>query len=88
MEATKKETMDAILLIVKRAQSMGIARGSQFTQVMDMEAADKQFNLRLDELAKADDFNFAHDFRQIQEHMNRETGRIEGFFVPRFASKN
>ena len=49
---------------------------------MDLDAANRQFKLRLEEFANAD------DFCQIQQYMNRETGMIEGVFVPRFAGKN
>ena len=41
--------------------------------------------LRLDELLGADRFNFSHDLYGIGSHMNRETGKLEGFFTPRFA---
>ncbi len=34
----------------------------------------------------ADDMDFRHDFIGIQCNMNRETGRIENLFVPRFSS--
>lgn len=36
-------------------------------------------------MRKADDFNILHDIAGIRKHLNRETGRIVGFFVPRFA---
>jgi hypothetical protein len=42
--------------------------------------------LRLRELLLADDFNFAHDVFGIRRHLNRDTGRLTGFFVPRFAT--
>ena len=41
---------------------------------MDLDAANRQFKLRLEEFANADDFGFIHDFFQIQQYMNRETG--------------
>ena len=88
MDEETKKTLDLCLKIVKRAQAMGIARGSQMTQMMDLDAANRQFKLRLEEFANADDFGFSHDFCQIQQYMNRETGMIEGVFVPRFAGTN
>lgn len=36
-------------------------------------------------LLEADDFNFAHDIVGIQKHLNRETGKLENCFLPRFA---
>jgi hypothetical protein len=41
--------------------------------------------LRLTELLKADDFNFAHDIFGITSNINRETGKLENCFLPRFS---
>jgi hypothetical protein len=40
--------------------------------------------LKLAALLQADDFNFCHDIRGIQAHLNRTTGKIERF-LPRYA---
>ena len=61
--------------------------GSRASRLMDLESADKEFNLRLDELLKADDEDFYHDVLGIW----RESDRTEfpctfGFFVPRYAN--
>ena len=48
MDEETKKTLDLCLKIVKRAQAMGIARGSQMTQMMDLDAANRQFKLRLE----------------------------------------
>ena len=85
MEPAIKEKYDLYLAIVKRAQAMGIAQGDQLCQMMDVEAADRQHHLRLEDWLNADSFNFAHDFTGIQNTMNRHTGVTEGFFLPRFA---
>ena len=82
-----KAYYDLLDRITKRAQKMGIARGDKITQMMDIDHAADQFNMRLAEMAEADDFNFAHDFTGIQNTMNRETGKIEGLFVPRYAGR-
>lgn len=81
-----KEEFELIIKIVERAEQMGLLDFDRMTLIMDIEHADKQFNLRLEELLNADDFNFAHDIVGIQNHMNRQTGKIEGLFLPRFAS--
>lgn len=39
--------------------------------------------LDLKRLLSFDDFNFAHDISGISRHINRETGKIENFFLPR-----
>jgi|TARA_R100000544_G_scaffold34719_3_gene21649 hypothetical protein len=38
-------------------------------------------------LLAADDFNFAHDIAGIQNHLNRNTGKLENFFSPRFSAR-
>lgn len=85
MNPETKVFYDRILAIVKRAQRMGIAAGSQSTQFMDMEIAAKQFDLRLDLMLEADDQNFAHDFCGVQAHMDREKCQVVDCFLPRFS---
>ena len=54
---------------------------------MDLLAADGgNGNDPLDwpRLLAADDFNFLHDMAGIASHLDRTTGRIDGFFRPRF----
>lgn len=54
--------------------------------MMDIESADKQFNLRLDDWLNADDENFFHDFFGIITESDRSTYPCTfGLFVPRFA---
>ena len=71
--------------IVARAEEMGIGSGTRVTQMMDIQNADKQFHLRLEEFVNAEPMDFTHDYCGIQREINRGTGRIEGFFVPVFA---
>lgn len=52
---------------------------------MDITAVHANGNpLRLQELLTADDFNFGHDIFGILRHINRDTGKLENFFIPRF----
>jgi hypothetical protein len=39
----------------------------------------------LDKLLNADDFNFVHDVAGIAGHIDRDTGKIGGHFLPRCA---
>jgi hypothetical protein len=41
--------------------------------------------LRLDHLLAARDFDFLHDLYGIHRHLNRETGKLDSFFIPKFA---
>lgn len=43
--------------------------------------------LRLRELLEADNFNFAHDVLGVYRHLNRETGKLENHFHPRFSAR-
>lgn len=55
---------------------------------MDIVAAHCNGNpLRLQDLAEADDFNLLHDVSGIAKHLNRNTGKLEGFFSPRFSRR-
>lgn len=38
-------------------------------------------------MKEADDFNLMHDVAGIGNHLNRETGRLENCFLPRFAAR-
>ncbi|MDU8351169.1 hypothetical protein RYA05_04570 [Pseudomonas syringae pv. actinidiae] len=42
--------------------------------------------LRLSELAEADDFNLVHDVGGIRQNMDRTTGKLQGFFLPRYSA--
>ena len=79
----------AIAEIHKRAERVAGHRIDRMSLAMDMAAANGvNGNMPLDvgRLLSSDDFNFAHDVFGIMRHMNRNTGELEGFFVPRFAS--
>ena len=52
--------------------------------IMDIEAAHIASPLKLQELYDADNFNFAHDICGIQRHIDRNTGKMQNCFLPRF----
>jgi hypothetical protein len=52
--------------------------------VMDLTAVHAKMPLRLADMLAADDFNLGHDVAGIWKHLNRRTGELEDFFVPRF----
>ena len=65
--------------------------GDRMSRVMDIESADKEFNLRLDELiesGKADEYDFSHDVFGIWSESDRSTFPATfGLFVPRFSGE-
>ena len=79
-----KEKFLTYVKIAQRAEGMGIYMGERFTLLMDIENADKVFNLRLEDWLNADDSNFSHDLIGIVNNINRETLDFN-LFVPRFA---
>ena len=73
--------------IAQRAEGMGIYNGERFTLLMDLENADNVFNLKLEDLLKADDGNFAHDVVGIVNNIDRHNPTDFNLFVPRYAGK-
>ena len=75
--------------IAKRAEEMELYHGERMTLLMDLESADNTFNLRLEDLLNADNFNFAHDVVGIVNNINRAEFPATdfGLFVPRFGGK-
>lgn len=82
-----KEQTQLTIKIVNRAEKLGLMQCDRITAFLDLEKATEHFNLRLADMLIADNFNFAHDFIQIQNEINRETGKFSGRFVPRFAGR-
>jgi len=78
----------AITMIIARAkrelEGKGIAIDKQSAHI-DMIACHKDVPLDLKKMLRADNFNFAHDFLGIRNHMNRETGKLSKHFLPRCA---
>jgi len=52
--------------------------------VMDLQCVHTYLKLDLEELWLASPFNFAHDVGGIRRNLNRETGRLDNNFRPRF----
>lgn len=71
--------------IAKRADKLHLVASDKISLMMDLECATEEFDLRLTEFLNTDNFNFSHDIVGIQNNINRQTRKIEGLFVPRFA---
>jgi hypothetical protein len=83
----EKERYLKYVKICERAERMKIDTGDRMGALMDIESADKKFNMRLDDWLQADDFNFTHDYCGIQNNIKRgEFPATDfGFFLQRFA---
>lgn len=83
-----RESIQLTSKIADRAISMDInLHEEKMSLVMDLEAANDQFALKLEELLRADKFNFSHDVLGIQYNLDRNTRTMQNCFVPRFATK-
>ena len=85
-----KEVHDLVAKIARRAVEKAKELDIQYDQmtaVMDIDACHNNgCPLKLKELLEADNFNFAHDVFGIRQHINRETGKLENCFLPRYAA--
>ncbi len=84
-----KERTFLYFKIIERAEKEGLYNGQKLNLMMDIESADKKFNLRLNEWLNADKFNFAHDLFGIMNNIVRNEFPSSNFgsFVPRFAGQ-
>ena len=84
-----RDNLDKYVAICERAEkACPEFKIKRFSNIMDIESADNQFNLRLDDWLSADDENFFHDFIGITTESDRSTYPCTfGLFVPRFAGK-
>jgi hypothetical protein len=82
---------ETISKIVRRAASLGLVKNNR-SRLLDarMDLAATHCNgtpLRLSQLLDADNFNFAHDFLGIAQHLSRDTGQLQNRFRPRSAQR-
>ena len=86
---TTKEEMISMSNIVKMANKEYSLRAGEpldiMARVMDMEACHNTCPLNLEGLETAELSDLLHDVLGIASHLNRETGELEGCFVPRYA---
>lgn len=86
---TDRKSFRVITEIAQRAMGLGARENDPFTKMditMDINAVHSNgCPLRLEALRDADAFNFSHDILGIRRHLNRDTGKLENHFTPRFA---
>lgn len=84
-----RQRFELILEIADRALGMARANRLQIEKlelVMDLDYADQFIPLNLRDLASAPDSDFAHDVFGIRRHLNRQTKKLEGYFMPRYTA--
>ena len=84
----KKEDVLFAREIVKRTKHEGRfpSVGGFSCLQMDLEAISLIVNMDWEGLLKASEEDFYHDLDGIQRYLNRETGKLENCFFPRFAT--
>lgn len=85
-----KESEKALInAIAERARrELPTPRRPHLDWVMDFTAVHCNGNpLRLAALLDADDFNFTHDAAGIRNCLDRTTGKLANFFVPRYSAR-
>lgn len=82
------EDFDLILAVALRVeQEMPDYPYKRSTLLMDLQACHGNgCPLHLAQMVHGDLFDLLHDVLGIRRHINRDTGKLEGCFVPRFAN--
>ena len=82
---SKKETIKIIGQIADRAVTINPSY-DKTTVMMDLLALlETGVKMRWDELLNAPLFDFMHDINGINQHLNRNTYKLEDCFWPRYA---
>lgn len=87
--ANRRRDFELISQIADRARQrvypMYKIDDDKLTVVMDLEHAHMSCPMDLQKFLDFSPGNFAHDMLGIRRHINRQTGELEGCFVPRCA---
>ena len=87
-----KIDMDAVARVVDRAQALARAKGGKIDRMgltmAFVTAHANGWDIDLDGLLEARDFDFAHDVFGIGHHLDRDTGNFSNHFLPLFARQH
>lgn len=78
----------ALALAQEVEGTMSLQRASEFQRTTMMDIIATHANgcpLRLEELLTAERFDFSHDVFGIRRHIDRQTGKLQDCFLPRYA---
>jgi len=86
VNTTKKEDVIIAEIAIRANKLMNL---DELSTMMDIETCHlKNVELDLKKLLESNDFNFCHDVGGINANLNRDTGKLMNFFLPRFTLKN
>lgn len=88
MDASRSEVMVMKSIVERYERLVGVENVDRLSTMMDLEACHcNGCPLDLISLLEAaGDADLAHDVAGITRHLNRETGRLENYFRPRYAA--
>jgi hypothetical protein len=89
------EDRKRIHAIAERARGLYLEYDNDPNKVRDLQSIEMDITavhcngcpLRLGDLLATADFHFLHDVSKIECHLDRTTGKLTGYFRPRFAQK-
>jgi hypothetical protein len=88
MDISFETTADEFFLIGEIADRANVHGERRMGFIMDLCATHANGTpMDFERLLNADETSFWHDLRGIARHLNRETGQLDGMFLPRFARK-
>lgn len=82
----KKDDYSIIDKIIKRGLSLEAIQSNRLNAFIDLTKGIEYFDIDVNQLYNADDFNFCHDIIGIQNNINRTTGKFENCFLPRYSN--
>ncbi len=86
---TTKEEDVLIDKIINRAIELEFDNVNYQDSSMDLSAVhSNDVKIDFEKLLSADDFNFIHDFEGIRQNINRNTGKLNNCFLPRFTKRD
>lgn len=71
-------------IAARAAKEIKLKGASEMHWMMNVAAAHANgCQIDLEKLLNFDSFNFLHDMLGIERHLNKDTGKLENFFIPR-----
>ncbi len=80
-----KGQIEIISRIIDRAERDGANNLDRLSMINVLGNATETFNLQLEDMLNADNFNFYHDYVQLPMHFDERFGIFDNRFLPRFA---
>ena len=89
-EILEEIAQNAVLIerIVDRAEQLNVLKMDRTVACAFMVLAYKHYDLDMQAMLDGNDFDFLHDFLQMPQHFNKDTGTFDDRFLPRFSKRS